>query len=303
MKKIIITGATGFIGGALAKKLLSEGNIVYGIDINADKLDEMKQYGSFVPIVADFSMYDRLEELINDRTFDLCIHTAWKGMIGGKDLYDHILQNESVKASCRLCEACATIGVKRFIFCGSSYQEMVSKDLLLPTNYYGIAKKFAASYCLAISAREGMECNIAILTNTYGPGDRSQKAVNTFIRKLLAQEPLDLIDGYNRNDWCYIDDTVAGILATAESRQSYKEYYIGHVDISRFRDKLIQMKEVLGSNSELRFGKFIDNTFVDYDRINLSALENDTGFKCETDFKKSILLTAEWIKKLDNIRS
>ena len=303
MKKVIVTGATGFIGGALTKKLLSEGVTVYGIDISSERLEEMKQYGDFVPVAADFSMYDRLEELIGSSGFDLCIHTAWKGMIGGKDLYDYALQNESVNATCRLCEACAELNVKRFIFCGSSYQEMVSEDLPLPTNYYGIAKKSAAAYCMAISARAGMECNIAMLTNTYGPGDRSQKAVNTFIRKLLAEEPLDLIDGYNRNDWCYIDDTVNGILAAAGSQYPYRYYYVGHSDISNFRSKLMAMKEALNSSSELRFGKFIDKTFVDYDRIDLTSLEKDTGFVCSAEFGRSIQLTAEWIKELDNIRS
>ena len=120
MKKVIITGATGFIGGALTRFFLSRGDVVFGIDIDAKRLDEMKEYGSFVPITADFSMYADLEKLIPERGFDLCIHTAWKGRIGGNDLYDYNIQNDSVMASCRLCDICSKIGVKRVVFCGSS---------------------------------------------------------------------------------------------------------------------------------------------------------------------------------------
>ncbi len=85
MKKVIVTGATGFIGGAFTRKLLKQGVKVYGIDVSADKLKEMKKYGDFIPVVADFSIYNTLDKLISDRQFDLFIHLAWAGSFGGED--------------------------------------------------------------------------------------------------------------------------------------------------------------------------------------------------------------------------
>ena len=299
MKKVIITGATGFIGGSLSKKLMSQGITVYGVDINAEKLDDMKRFGNFVPIVADFSKYNELDQLIDAYDFDCFFHVAWAGSLGGADLYNHTLQNYNVEAACIACDKAVSLHVKRFVFCSSSYSEMFSTESDHPINYYGIAKKSAAALCMAICNKNGIECNIAVLTNTYGYGDTSNKAVNTFVRKMLKNEKLDLVAGDRANDWVYIDDTVTGISAVASSPCSFKTYYVGHSNISTFKSKLIEMKKVLNSSSELAFGTFSDNTFVDYSVFNSNELYEDTAFKCIVDFKESIIKTAEWIKSLN----
>ena len=299
MKKIIVTGATGFIGGALTKKLLLQGEKVYGIDINAERLEEMKQYGNFVPVVADFTMYYKLNELIKDKDFDCFIHTAWTGSFVGADCYNYKAHNQNIDAVCIACEKAKELGTKRFVFCGSSYQYMRSIDSNINPNYYGIVKKAAADYCYAICQKNNIECNIAVLTNTYGIGDRSKKAVNTFIKKMLANKKIDLIEGLRPNDWMYIDDTVEGIIKTAESPCSYKLYYVGHKSITTFKEKLIAMKDILNSRSELIFGTYLDNSFVDYSFLDPTELTQDTDFKCKTDYAESIRKTAEWVKTLD----
>lgn len=298
MKKVIVTGATGFIGSALTKKLLSQGITVYGIDINTEKLSQLCEYRNFVPITAGFSLYEQLEQLIIERNFDCFVHTAWAGQLGGSDLYNYSLQNSNVEATCIACDKAAALDVKRFVFCSSSYMEMYTEETSFAVNYYGIAKKASVDFCKAICHKNHIECNIAVLTNTYGIGDRSNKAVNTFLRKLLANEDLDLIDGSKPNDWVYIDDTVAGIIAIALSAEPNKDYYVGHTEISTFKEKLIAMKRVLNSTSELRFGKYRDDTFVKYENLNIDQLNTDLGFECLTNFEESILKTSEWLKTL-----
>lgn len=98
------------------------------------------------------------------------------------------------------------------------------------------------------------------------------------------------------NDWVYISDTVSGIIAVSESPYSFKQYYVGHRNISTFKEKLIAMKDILHSKSELKFGEYKDETFVNYTDFDLDALYNDTGFECKSNFRESILKTAEWLK-------
>lgn len=294
MKKVIITGATGFIGGALVKRLLSKGVTVYGIDIDKNKLDIFRKYGNFVPVVADFSKYDNLSEIITERDFDVFYHFAWAGLLGGRDLFDYNLQIDNSKAACKACEQAISLKVKKFIFISSSYQYMVDNSTgKVNNNIYGIAKQYTENICFAIANLNNMEYCSAILTNTFGEGDYSNKAVNTFIRKLLNNEKLELITGIYPNDWMYIDETINGLEFLIDSATPNK-VYIGHTNITTFKEKLIEMKKVLNSDSVLEFGVYNDNTHVDYEALKLLCISQEI-IKSEV-FSDYILKTAEWLK-------
>jgi nucleoside-diphosphate-sugar epimerase len=123
--------------------------------------------------------------------------------------------------------------------------------------------------------------------------------VNTFIRALAADKHLRLVKGDYKNDWMFIDDAVAGIVSVGCSKSSFTDYYIGHREISTFKDKLLEMKEALNSNSELLFGEYPENTHIDYSMFDVNKLYNDTGFECKADFKESIIKTANWLKSIN----
>ena len=60
MKNAIVTGAGGFIGGALTKNLLEKGVMVYGVDISEDKMSDYADHKNFIPVTADFSKYEEI---------------------------------------------------------------------------------------------------------------------------------------------------------------------------------------------------------------------------------------------------
>jgi nucleoside-diphosphate-sugar epimerase len=145
---------------------------------------------------------------------------------------------------------------------------------------------------------KNLPCVNIIFPNVYGIGDKSSSSIVFFIKKLLANEPLNLISGTYPDDWMPVDDIVDGILAAASSDAKYADYYIGHRQITTFKEKLQIMKQVLNSSSELNFGTFPESYYVDYSQFDLDALYNDTGWVAKTDFADSILQTAEWIKSI-----
>ena len=262
MKKAIVTGAGGFIGGALTKELLKRGYKVYGVDSNVDVM----------------------------------FYLAWGGALKGADLYNTELQINNIKAAVNTLDNIKD-KCSHFIFCASSYEYM--RDINgnnIAINIYGSAKKAAAEMCASIAYRNNIYFNKIILTNTFGVGDKSDKAVNTIIRTMLKNGKLNLVKGDNRNDWVYIDDTVNGIISSAEKGKSFRDYYIGHRVISTFKENITAMRNILCPNMSLDFGGMNEDTFVDYDLIDLDALYNDTGFECSADFEESIKKTAEWLK-------
>ncbi|MDR1193066.1 MAG: NAD-dependent epimerase/dehydratase family protein, partial [Peptococcaceae bacterium] len=146
--------------------------------------------------------------------------------------------------------------------------------------------------------KNNIPCVNLIFPNTFGPGDKTNTAIVSFIKALLAGRPLNLISGERPDDWMLIDDLVDGIIQAAGASGKYMDYYVGHRKVTTFKEKLLTMRSVLCSNSELSFGTYPESYYVDYSAFDLNALYNDTGFEAKTDFAASILQTAAWLKSI-----
>jgi nucleoside-diphosphate-sugar epimerase len=302
MRKVIITGVTGFIGGALARRLLSDGVRVYGVGRDTGKLEVLKSYGDFVPVAADFADYGRLHEIIGEYGFDMFYHLAWNGTSASAPVYnDYNVQVLNIKAACDAANSAVTLRCNNSSSSSSYQQGNISisdtdGDELFNPIIYGITKRCAAEMFKAIAYKNKMSCVNLIFPNTYGPGDKLNTAIVFFLKNMLLNKPLNLISGLYKDDWMYIDDLIDGILSASQSQSVYKDYYIGHRNITSFKDKLIKMKDTLNSNSELLFGTYPENYYVNYQFFDLDALYNDTGWEANTDFGETIQKTAEWIK-------
>ena len=185
MKTAIITGAGGFIGGALTQKLLEKGYKVYGVDISETALSRFTNNKNFIPLCVDLNKI-ALSEIIREK-IDIIFHLAWGGIFGGGDYYNTELQINNIFTAVKTIEGAAGI-CNRFIFFASSYEYMrdtAGKDI--PVNIYGSAKKTAAEMCESVAYRHDIKFNKIILTNTFGIGDKSKKAVNTIIRLIIPR--------------------------------------------------------------------------------------------------------------------
>ena len=301
MKTAIVTGAGGFIGSALTERLFRAGYAVYGVDINETALRRLAGQPSFIPVCEDLENPEIASRL--PQRADVVFHLALKGTMGAKDRGNADLQISNISSAVHFCRAVID-QCEHFIFCSSSYEFLRDKkDKRVPRCFYGTAKHAAADMCANIAYGGGKKFNKVIFTNTFGVGDRSNKAVNTIILRMLHSEPLTLVEGNERNDWTYIDDTVEGLMAVLEKGKPFRTYYIGHREITTFREKIIAMRDVLCPEMELAFGTMSEDFCVNYDEIDLDALYRDTGFECRSDFRESILKTANWLNSQTSPKS
>lgn len=298
MYTVAINGAGGFIGRNLAKYFLEKGHRVYGIDINEKGMTELSDYQHFISVCTNDK---KIEDIIKEK-IDIYYHLAWGGSLLSKDLQNLDLQLNNIKMSIDYLEQMIKIGVKKVIFCGSSYQYMVDNDTGLKTSYYGLAKNMTLNLYADYCRKNNIEFNGVLLTNTYGYGDYSTKAVNTLIGKMEAGESLSLVEGKYQNDWVYIDDTVRGLYLVFESGVNFESYYIGNIEISTFKEKIISMKNILHYNKNLVFGEYPENTHVDYSFLDANKTLIDTGFSCEVTFEEGIKKTAEWLKVKEKVQ-
>lgn len=302
MKRVVITGATGFIGKALSLKLLKQGIKVYAIDIDQQKLNELKRYGDVVTIEAKFQDYEKIDNKFNEE-IDVFYHFAWNGVFG-QAFEDYELQLLNAKYCADALMLARKLGCKKFVLAGTSNEYTINKyltqDYFEPrfTCIYSTAKVAAEMICKTLAYNYGIEYNSGLIAMVYGEGNFSKMLPNIVIDNLMKGIRPKLIEGHHPYDMIYIDDVVEAFYRIGKSGVNMKSYYIGHRKTKAFKDVMTEIKNILNPEMKLVFGEYKGTTDIDYSHIDLEALYLDTGFECTSDFKTSILRTAQWIKEM-----
>ena len=300
MKTAIVTGAGGFIGRGLTERLSREYK-VYAIVYDPRERGSLPVSGNIQPVLGDLNDWETLAGKLPSERVDIFFHLAWGG-ISSAAYKDIRVQKGNIDMSVNTAMLARAVGCGRFVFAGTNQEYLVSPSAVDGTvcnaSVYGVCKKSARELCQVL-LRDVTCFNATAFTNVFGPGDFSKRTANLFIGKLLRGESLDLIEGNNEYDWTFVDDAVEGLVAVGERGLNGKQYYIGSRRPPTFRQILTVVRNTLCPKAELRFGKFVDNTYTDYSKFDLDALYRDTGFECQSDFRESILKTAEWVKTLN----
>lgn len=315
MKNVIITGVTGFIGGALAKKLLDSGVTVFGVDIETPKLEVYKSYKNFIPIIADFTKYKELPALIQgtinnnnlsaNQDFDAFYHFAWMGGFTTA-IKDYTVQLQNAAYAGDAIIAAKEIGVKKFIYANTYNQYEIRNflenvDSFEPryTCIYSTGKTAANLICKTLAFNNNIEYVTGLIPMPYGEGNYSKQLANIVIDNLNKGKAPKLIEGNNLYDLVYIGDIADAFIAIGEKGKNLREYYIGHRKLKTFRKWIEEIRDVIAPNVELKFGDYKDNQQINYSMIDLDKLYNDTGWQCSADFNETIKKSAAWVKSLN----
>lgn len=236
-KKILVTGASGWLGSAIVETLLKRGDAVVATDLIVSPAIAAlsARVQRLTAVAADLGEWHQVMRLFEAHRPDAVIHAAAiVGVIQAADIPIKA-QRVNVEGSINLFEAMRLNGVKRVVHIsteetyGDFLAPVIDEDhTQKPLSIYGLTKLAAEHFGRVYSRDHGLECINVRTCWVYGPHLPRLRMPRTFVEAALRGEPFHQPDGGNLAvDQVYIDDTVAGaVLALDKPKHKYDAYNI-----------------------------------------------------------------------------
>lgn len=305
MMKYLVTGAAGFIGSALAKRLLAEGHQVVTIDNLSTGIKENIPDGC---VFIEGNTYDpQIIYKLNSYKFDAIFHMA--GQSGGVTCWDDPLydMNSNVTATLMLLEYAKSSGCKTFVYASSMsvYGDenpcpVREGDELKPKTFYAVGKICSEHYMRIYSNEYGIKCTALRFNNVYGPGQNMknlrQGMVSIYLAYAIKDKKIPVMGAKNRyRDFVYIDDTVEACILAANGLE--KELFNVYTTATNKKTTCEQLIEIM--KKELPFEITVEykgNTKGDQFGIFCSyeKIYNTLGWEPKVKLEEGIHRMVEW---------
>lgn len=248
MKRILLTGATGFLGSKLLARLLSPPH-VYEVTILKRSFSDTWRIGSLLSQVRSFDL-DKvgISDVFDGATYDVILHCATD--YGRKAVPRSDVIESNLMLPLRLLETGLDHGVRTFI----NTDTMLDKNV---SDYTLSKRQFREWLNSASSQVAGVNM---VLEHFFGPGDDYSKFVAHIIRSLVRGVPsIPLTAGHQKRDFIYVDDVVDAFICvlekTCDQSPGYQEYEVGSGVTISVRELVTLAKSICGNQvTRLDFG-------------------------------------------------
>lgn len=308
MKQYLVTGAAGFIGAEIAKRIVERGDSVVTIDNLSSGDKEHIPYG--VSFIKGDTFDQNVIAQLRGEKFEAIYHIA--GQSGGVTCWNNPIYdlNSNVASTLLLLDYARKTGCKKFIYASSMsvYGDenpcpVKEEDNIKPKSFYAVGKKASEQYMRIFSEEYGIKCTALRLNNTYGPGQNMnnllQGMASIFIAYAIKDHHIPVMGDKNRyRDFVYIDDTVnAFIMAEKGAEMNLFNVYTVATMVKTTCEELI---EIIKSNLPYDVAVEYKNKtqgdqfgiFCSYEKIY-----NALGWKPKTYLKEGIKTMIEWARK------
>jgi len=329
MKKILVTGAAGFIGYHLSRRLLEEGREVVGLDNMNDyydpalkeaRLSMLTPYTGFKSVRMDLSDREAMENLFAAEGFDGVVNLAAQAGVRYSLINPHSYVDSNLVGFINVLEGCRHNGIKHLVFASSSsvygantrMPFSVHDNVDHPVSIYAATKKANELMAHTYSHLYGLHCTGLRFFTVYGPWGRPDMALFLFTDAILKDRPIDVFNyGKMRRDFTYIDDIIEGVVRVLDrpaeadpgwtgeapdpgsSYAPYRLYNIGNnqpVELLRFIEIV---EECLGKKARKNLLPMqpgdVPATYADID-----DLMRDVGFRPDTTLEEGIPRFIAW---------
>ena len=297
--RVLLTGATGFIGSHLARLLVSEDCEVYAVVRESSDLWRISDVVPQLHLVrCDLLAFDKLNAHLEEIQPALCIHLAWYAVPGK---YPTSLENLSLlNASLHLASRLASLGCKRFVGVGTCFEYDTSlgylseTSLTRPRNLYAASKLALQVVLEQIADITGLEVAWLRLFYQYGPFEDGQRLVPSVICSLLRNQMVSVTKGEQIRDFLHVEDVATAIWAVAQSNVS-GPVNIGSGQPVAVRDIVTKIGAILNRPELIALGALpysaSDPMFI---CANIHRLTENTTWVPRYDLEQGLHHTVEW---------
>ena len=324
-KRYLITGATGFIGYHLAKKLAAQGaqivgydsvNDYYDVNLKYARLDELKSFSNFRFVKGDLADASAVNALFDEYRPEIVVNLAAQAGVRYSLTNPQAYIQSNIIGFFNILEACRNWPVEHLIYASSSsvygQQEKTpfSTDDKVdePVSLYAATKK--SNELLAYSYAHLFDIPATGLRffTVYGPFGRPDMAAFIFTRKIFNDEPIQIFNhGDMYRDFTYVDDIVQGIenmlcnppKPNAKGDRA-KVYNIGNNRPEKLMDFIETLERHIGKTARKEFLPMqagdVYQTYADVDELYA-----DFGFRPNTSVDFGLKKFVEWYRGYYNV--
>lgn len=329
--KVLITGGAGFIGSALAQRLLDEGHHVHAIDnlndyyevsLKQARLDRLTDREGFSFQAADIADRAAMARLFGGERFDIVVNMAAQAGVR------YSLENPAAYVDANLVgfgnilEGCRHGGVGHLVFASSSSVYGGNTKLPFseddpvdhPVSLYAATKKANELMAHSYAQLYGLPCTGLRFFTVYGPWGRPDMAFFKFTRMILAGEPIPVYNnGQLTRDFTYIDDIIEGMRRVldkpaapgagfdpsrptpAESLAPFRVLNIGNGNRVQLMDYIETLESCLGVKAAYRMLPMQDGDVM-ATHADVGRLEQLTGYHPATDIHTGLSRFCGWYR-------
>lgn len=231
MKKVLVTGGSGFIGTYLIKKLLLNNYKVNCLDLKSNLLFKGKNYNFFKGDILNKNILNKAS-----KNCDITIHLA--ASLGVKNTDNNLTQclDSNILGTKNVLEAAKNNKIKYFLYFSSSeiygdqknfpiFEDFASQN----RSVYAISKIAAENYVKGYFQKYNIEYNIIRFFNVYGPGQKENFVISKYISLASKNKILKVYgNGGQIRSFCHVDDATNGVLEIIENGKKNKIYNVGN---------------------------------------------------------------------------
>ncbi|SEL98620.1 UDP-glucuronate 4-epimerase [Syntrophus gentianae] len=332
MKKILVTGAAGFIGFHLSQRLLMGGNQVIGLDnlndyydvrLKEARLSRLTPFSNFRFIRQGLEERDKLHQLFADENFEIVVNLAAQAGVRYSLTNPYAYIDSNIVGFINILEGCRHSGVRHLVYASSSsvygantaMPFSVHHNVDHPVSLYAATKKANELMAHTYSSLYGLPATGLRFFTVYGPWGRPDMALFLFTQAILESRPIDVFNyGKMQRDFTYIDDIVEGVVRVMDrfpegnadwsgahpdpgtSYAPHKIYNIGNNNPVELMTFIQALENCLGKKAEKNLLPLqagdVPATYADVD-----DLMRDVGFQPATSVEEGIRRFVEWYRE------